>query len=144
MNKQNLATLQVFESFFHKCKSHLLQVGQKSIRFLCKCIKNLIKRNLQSMKRHHVATFQNEVQLLSLKLTTWKLKRHSDVRRRVIAHKSYYPCCHEPFVSTWSSLSSLMLLGATRVWIPCQLQSRNFQSINFYKIPSAQLSKWFT
>ena len=41
----------------------------------CKCIQNLLKGNLQSIKRHHVVKFQNEVRLLSLKRTTWKQRR---------------------------------------------------------------------
>ena len=41
------------------------------IRFLCDCIKNLLKGNMQSIKRHHVVKFQSEVRLLSLKRTTW-------------------------------------------------------------------------
>ena len=36
------------------------------IMVLCECIINLLKGNLQSRKRHHVAKFQSEVQLLSL------------------------------------------------------------------------------
>ena len=46
------------------------------IRFLCKCIVNLLKGNLQTIKRHHVVKFQDEVWLLSLKRTTWKERRN--------------------------------------------------------------------
>ena len=45
------------------------------IRFLCESIINLLKGNLQSIKRHHVAKFQSKVRLLSLKRTTWKQGR---------------------------------------------------------------------
>ena len=76
MTTQNLSTLQVFQSFSHKCKSLFLQSCPKEfIRFLCECIINLLKGNLQSIKRHHVVTFQIEVRLLSLKRTTWKQRR---------------------------------------------------------------------
>ena len=40
--------------------------------FLCECIINVLKGNLQSIKRQHVAKFQSKVRLLSLKRTTWK------------------------------------------------------------------------
>ena len=77
MNKQNLSTLQVFQSLSRKCKSHfLLSCPKEFIRFLCQCIVNLLKGNLQSIKRHHVVKFQNEVRLLSLKRTTWKQRRN--------------------------------------------------------------------
>ena len=73
MNTQNLYTPPVFQSFSHKCKNLFLQsYPKKCIRFLCECIINLLKGNLQSIKRLHVAKFQSEVRLLSLKRTTWK------------------------------------------------------------------------
>ena len=76
MNTQNLSTLQVFQSFSHKCKGFFLQSCPKEFMgFLCKCIINLLKGNLQSIKRHHVVTFHSEVRLLSLKRTTWKRRR---------------------------------------------------------------------
>ena len=76
MNIQNLSTLQVFQSFSHKCKNLFLQSCPKEfIGFLCECIKNLVIGNLQTIKRHHVAKFQNEVRPLSLKRTTQKQRR---------------------------------------------------------------------
>ena len=76
MNTQNLSTLQVFQSFSHKCKNLFLQSCPKEfIRFLCQCIINLLEENLQSIKRNHVAKFQSEFRLLSLKRTTWKQRR---------------------------------------------------------------------
>ena len=76
MKTQNLSTLQVFQSFSHECKSLFLQSCPKEFfRFLCECIINLLKGNLQSIKRHQVVKFQNEVWLLSLKRTTWKRRR---------------------------------------------------------------------
>ena len=68
---------QVFQSLSHKCKSHFLQSCPKEfIRFLCECIVNLLKGNLQAIKKHHVLKFQDEVRLLSLKRTTWKQRRN--------------------------------------------------------------------
>ena len=106
MNTQNFSTLQVFQSFSHKCKSLFLQSCPKEfIRFLCECIINLLKGNLQSMKRHHVVKFQSEVRLLSLKRTTWKQRRDILASERglqlikvitppVIDHLSWYgPVC---------------------------------------------------
>ena len=58
------------------------------IRFLCECMINLLKGNLQSIKRHHVGKIQDEVWLLSLKRTTWKQRRNvmsSEKRLHLIA-----------------------------------------------------------
>ena len=75
-NAQNLCTLQVFQSFSDKCINLFLPSCPKEfIRFLCECIINLLKGNLQSIKRHHVVKFQSEVRLLCLKRTTWKQRR---------------------------------------------------------------------
>ena len=77
MNTQNLSTLQVFQLLSRKCNSHFLQSCPKEfIRFLCECIVNLLKGILQTIKRHHVVKFQDEVWLLSLKRKTWKQKRN--------------------------------------------------------------------
>ena len=77
MNTQNLSTLQVFQSLSRKCKSHFLQSCPKEfIRFLCECIVNLLKGDLQGIKKHHVVKFQDEVGLLSLKRTNWKQRRN--------------------------------------------------------------------
>ena len=47
----------MLQSFSHKCKSLLLQFWPKEIiRFLCECIMNLLKGNLQSIKN---ITWQN-------------------------------------------------------------------------------------
>ena len=78
MNSQNLSIFQVFQSFSHKSKSLFLQsCPNEFFRFLCECIINLLKGNLQSLKRQNVAKFQSEVRLLSLVRTTWKQRRDS-------------------------------------------------------------------
>ena len=67
LNTQNLSTLQVIQSFSHKCINLFLQsCPEEFIPFLCEWIKKLLKANLQSIKRQHVAKFQIEVWLLSL------------------------------------------------------------------------------
>ena len=77
MNTQSHFILQVFQSFSHKFKNLFLQSCPKEfIRFLCECIINLLKENLQSINRHHVAKFQSDVRLVSLKRTTWKQRRN--------------------------------------------------------------------
>ena len=49
MNTQNLSTLQVFQSFAHKCKSLFLQSCPiEFIRFLCECIINLLKETCKA------------------------------------------------------------------------------------------------
>ena len=77
MNTQNLSTLQVFQLLSRKGKSHFLQCCPKEfMRFLCECIVNLPKGNVQAIQRHHVVNFQDEVWLLLLKRTTWKQRRN--------------------------------------------------------------------
>ena len=77
LNTQNFSTLQVFQSLSRKCSSHFLQSCPKEfVRFLCECIVNLLKGNLQAIKRHHVVKFQGEVWFISLKRTTWNQRRN--------------------------------------------------------------------
>ena len=77
MNTRIISTLHVFQSFSRKCKNHFLQSCPKEfIRFLCECIVNLLKGNLQAIKRHHVVKFQDKVRLLLLKRRTWKQRRN--------------------------------------------------------------------
>ena len=66
--EQSLSTLQVIQLLFRKCKSYFLQSSPREfIWFLCECIVNLLKGNLQTIKRYHVVKFQDEVCLLLLK-----------------------------------------------------------------------------
>ena len=53
-----------------------MQKPEEFIRLLCEGMVNLLKGNLQRIKRHHVTKFQNEVRLLSLKRIAWKQRRH--------------------------------------------------------------------
>ena len=47
---------------FPQMQGHFLQsCPKKIIRFLCECMVNLLKRNLQAIKRHQVVKFQGEV-----------------------------------------------------------------------------------
>ena len=65
---KSLSTLQVFQSLSRECESHFLQSCPKEfVRFLCECIVNLLKGNLQTTKRHHVVKFRDEMWLLTLK-----------------------------------------------------------------------------
>ena len=74
---RNLSTLQVFQLLSCTCKSHFLQSCPKEfIRFLCESIVNLLKGNLQDIKRHHVRKFQVDVWLILLKRTAWKQRRN--------------------------------------------------------------------
>ena len=131
-----LSTLEVFQSFSHKCKILFPQSWPKEfIRFLCECIMNLLKGNLQRIKRHQVAKFQNDVRLLFLKRTTWKQRRDILACERelqlikviappVINHLFWY-----------GAVCSRSCLCTTKIWLPSHLQSRNFQCINLHKVP---------
>ena len=57
----NVSTLQVFQSFSRKSEFFFLRSWPKEFnRFLCECIVKLLKRNLQSMNRHHVTKVQTK------------------------------------------------------------------------------------
>ena len=62
---------------FLQLQNHFLQSCPKEfIRFSCECVVNLVKGNLQAIKRYHVVKFQDGVWLQSLKRTTWKQRRN--------------------------------------------------------------------
>ena len=46
-------------------------LSKKVYRFLCECIKCLLKGNFRSVKRHHVTEYQNKDRLFSLKYSPW-------------------------------------------------------------------------
>ena len=103
------------------------------MRFLCNCIINLLKGNLQSIKRHHVAKFKREVQLLSLKRTTWKQKRDILASERelqlikvntppVINHLSRYGAV---FLVPASVYKSLINQSVTKQELPKYQPSQN-------------------
>ena len=76
MNTQNLSGLQVFQSFFCKCKNLFLQSCPKEfMRFVCECKVNLLKRNLQNIKRQRVPNFLNDVWLPFLRRGIWRQRR---------------------------------------------------------------------
>ena len=135
MNTQNLSTLQVFQWFSHKCKSPLLQscLGE-FIRFLCESIKNQLKGNLRSIKRHHVAQFQSEVRLLSVKRTTWKKRRDFLASERglrlikvitphVINHLSWYGAAF--LVPASMCNNTLITQSVTKMELPKYQPSQN-------------------
>ena len=136
MNTPNLSILQVFQSFSHKFKRLFLQSCPKGIiRFLCECIIILLKGNRRSMKRHHVAKFQSEVWLLSLKRTTWKR------RREILASEKGLQLIkvNSTAVNNHLSWYRAVCPRTTKVWLPILLQRRSFQSINLHKIPRTKL-----
>ena len=68
MNTENFSTLQAFPLLSRNCKSQFLQSCSKEfVRFLCECLVNLLKGNLQAIKSLHIVKCQDEVWLLSLK-----------------------------------------------------------------------------
>ena len=82
-------------------KSSLQTCPKQFIWFLSEWRVSLLEGNLQSMKRHHAAKFQNNVRLFSLRRITWKQKRDVLTSERglrlkkvvtpsVISHFSWY------------------------------------------------------
>ena len=110
MNTQNLSTHQVFQTLSRKCKSHFLQSCPKEfIQFLCECIVNLLKRNLQAMKRYHVVKFQDEVWSLSLKRKTWKQRRNVLSSEKVL-ELNYYQSLHPPSLINCLDMEQFVLV----------------------------------
>ena len=73
MNTQNLSTFQVFQLISHKCNSLLLQSCPKEFLWVFfDCMVNVLKGDLQSIKRYHVAKFQYKIRFRSLNIIAWK------------------------------------------------------------------------
>ena len=73
MNTQNLSTLQVFQSFYHKGENLFLQSCPKRVYSVSlRMHKKSAQRKPPKHKKHHVAKFWSKVRLLSLKRTTSK------------------------------------------------------------------------
>ena len=139
MKTQKLPTLHVFQSFSHKCKNLSLQFCPKEfMRLLCEWIVNLLKRNPQSPKNHHVKNFQNNVRLFCLiKISKMGNKMgRSGIWKRSTTHKS---------PSSFSQYSNFLDIERTvcpRSWFCVQQQiieyskipKKSFQSIKLYKI----------
>ena len=143
MNTQNLCTLQVFQLLSRKCKSHFLQsCPEEFIRFLCECLVNLLKGNLETIKRHHLVKFQNEDRLLLLKRTTWKQ------RRKILSSErdcNYWASLHFPSLTICLDMGQFVLVPASvyNKSVTTQsftlLQRRNFQSIKPNNLPRTKL-----
>ena len=111
MNTQNLSTLQEFQSLSRKCKNHFLQSCPKEfIRFLCECIVNLLKGNLQAQKRYQVVKFQNEVWLLSLKRT---IESRKETFCRQKKGCNYWPSLHLPSYTICLDMEQFVLVPAS-------------------------------
>ena len=90
-NTQNTSTLPIFEPFSQNCKKPFPQCfSKKYLLFLCECITNLFKRNLQSIRRYHVSKLQIAVQLLSLKQTYWKQRRDVLASEKKLQHIKFF------------------------------------------------------
>ena len=125
-----ISVLYVFQLFIRKCKSHFLQTFPKDfIRFLCQCIVILLKGNLQSTRRHHVAKFHSEIRLVSLSWTTWKQ------RNEVLASEKGLQLIKgiTPLVinrlSWCGAVPSRRCFYSQRAWLPRHLQIRNSSNI---------------
>ena len=137
MNTRNFLTLQVFQC---KSKSQCLQCCSKEfLRFLCERILNLLKGNLQSTKRRHVAKSQSEVRLLSLRGTTRKQ------RRDIVASKkacSSYKLLVLSSLTICLDMEQFVLVAASRY--NRSLNTQSFKKMSFpnyqpLKIPLTKL-----
>ena len=88
---------------------------ERFIRLLCECIINLLKGNLQAIKRYHVVKIQDEVWLLSLKKLLGSKEETFCRQKKFATNSSQYTSRHYSFVLIWSSLFSSQLLCIARV-----------------------------
>ena len=135
MNTQNLSTLQKFQSSSHQCKSLFLQsCPEEFIQFLCECVIELLKGNLQSIKRHHVQIFKarfeyclQDVQLGSKEETFWRpMKAYSSLK--LLLFPSLTICLDiEQFVLVTASVykKSLISQSVTKQELPKYQPSQN-------------------
>ena len=141
MNTQSLSTLQEFQTISHKCKCLFLQSCPKEfIRFLCECIINLLKGNLQSIKkRHHVTKFQSEGQLLFLKRTTWKLGSKEETFWRQKEGYSSINLFLLPSITIGLNMEQFVL-------VPASVYNKNLitQSVTKQELPKYQPSRFPT
>ena len=120
---ERLSTIRGSQFLYRTCKTFFHQSCPNMIdRFLFKTIVNLLKRKLQSIRRHHATSSWDKIWWLFLRKSTWKQKRDflpSDRRLRLI--KAITPTVVSPLVLLWCSLLSFLLLCTTKIWIPIQL-----------------------
>ena len=70
-------------------------LSKEFIRFLCECIKNLLKGNLQALKRHHVAKFQARFGCSLSEENNWEAKkRQSSLQKRLATNRSHESSSH--------------------------------------------------
>ena len=120
MNTQKFSSFQVFQSLSRKCRSHLLSCPKEFIRFLCECIVNLLKGNLQAIERHRVVKFQSLV-TIAKKNNLEAKKKSSVVRKRIASNSSLYICLNmEQFVLVPASVynKSVITQSVTKQELP--------------------------
>ena len=133
MNTWNVIFLWMSQSFSCRCKNYSPQFYPKDmIQFLCNCTLNLLKGNLECMKRCHNAKIRGKLQLFSLWRTFWKQ------RRDVLASKK---SCNlqilnvftPPVISQLSWYGAVfflsLLLRTTKVWLRNNIQNRKIENI---------------
>ena len=138
LSTKNLMSHQAFQSFSHKCKSLFFQSFQKEFtRFLFEGKVNVLKGNLQNVKRHHVTKFQNKNQFFSPERITWKQRRDVLSSKEVL---QLIKVITPPVINhlSWHGaiFFTFLLLYTTRVSL---LESMSFQSIKMNQIPRTEL-----
>ena len=91
----NFSTFQVFQPLSRKCKSHFLQSCPKEfVRFLCECIVNLLKGNLQTIKTSRGKVSRRNVATIGKKNNLEAKKKRSVVRKMIATNSSHYTSSH--------------------------------------------------
>ena len=134
MNAPNLSFLQVLQSVSHKCKKSLPWVLPKeSIRFLCECIVNRLKRNLQSIIRHQVRKIQTRSSIALSK----KIFRKQ--RRAVLVSKK---ASHILWKITRAVINHLSWYGAVFPHPFFCLQKQEFEYSDSHKVGASKHCSW--
>ena len=91
MNTQNVSTLQVFQSFYRKCKNLFLHCClEKFIWFLCECIVNIPKGNLKAKKYIKWQKFRTRSLAFFENNHLEAKKRSAGIEKIATVHKGYY------------------------------------------------------
>ena len=111
----------------------LQSCSKEFIRFLRECIAYLLKRNLQSKKRYHLAKNQNGVRFFFVKKVTWKQKR--DVLASEISYNSQKSLLF-PSLTICLDLEKLVLVPLLRT------TTTRFWLLSTYKAAASKVSSW--
>ena len=115
MNKENLSTLQVFQSFSRKGETLFLQSYPKSLSGFSANVKKSAQKKPAKLEKTWRGQFSKQSSVAVSKNNNLEGKKgRFGIWKIVKTHRSKYSSRQYPFVLTWSSFFSSMLLCTTK------------------------------